>query len=179
MSFISHQKISCWRWKHHKKLHVEKKVFSARLHGTDITSSSNMEKSSYCCCCRSFGCFNTGERNFHLSTPHSRPCAQHHISPLLSSSREAQLQPLLDHSLLPGSRLATIVLHQLVTVKVMRSLRWVTLSGPNHPVFQEFQKSLELFDKEAPNSDAPQRSRGKEASRGPCSSSSPSSAGHE
>lgn len=73
-----------------------------------------MEKSSYCCCCRSLGCFNTGERNFHLSTPHSRPCAQHHISPLLSfpllllrSSAPTSSPHSLTHSFLvvvrPGS----------------------------------------------------------------------------
>lgn len=40
-----------------------------------------MEKSSYCCC-YSHGRFNTGERNFHLSTPHSSPHTEQHTSPL-------------------------------------------------------------------------------------------------
>lgn len=38
-----------------------------------------MEKSSYCCC-YSRGCFNTGERNFHFSKPHSSPHAKQHTS---------------------------------------------------------------------------------------------------
>lgn len=48
----------------------------------------------------------------------------------------------------------------------------MTLSRPNRQVFQEFQKSPELFDKEAPNSDAPQRRGGKEGLRVSSSSSS-------
>lgn len=59
-------------------------------------SRSNMEKSSYCCC-YSHGRFNTGERNFHLSTPHSSPDTEHHTSPV-------QAEVKLNYSLLQKTR---------------------------------------------------------------------------
>lgn len=47
---------------------------------------TNMEKSSYCCC-YSHGRFNTGERNFHLSKPHSSPHTEQHTSPLRTEAK--------------------------------------------------------------------------------------------
>lgn len=47
---------------------------------------TNMEKSSYCCC-YSHGHFNTGERNFHLSKPHSSPHTEQHTSPLQAEAK--------------------------------------------------------------------------------------------
>lgn len=57
-----------------------RKVLSSGLGPNWRHDFSNMEKSSYCCCC-SHDHFNTGERNFHLSTPHSRPHTEQHTSP--------------------------------------------------------------------------------------------------
>ena len=49
---------------------------------------SNMEKSSYCCS-SSLGRFNTGERHFHLSAPHSSPDTEHHLSEQKSNPRSS------------------------------------------------------------------------------------------
>lgn len=100
-------------------------------------SSSNMEKSSYCCC-YSHGRFNTGERNFHLSTPHSSPRTEQHTSPNWSRI----VYPLLQKPVHSAR-----IIFKFFECEILETgdCTAATLSRPNvkqHEVFMEFEMSL-------------------------------------
>lgn len=114
-----------------------------------------MEKSSYCCC-YSCGRFNTGERNFHLSTPHSSARTEQHTSPLRTPVETSlpccqSLQPLCKD------------LFECFECEILETgdCGAATLSRANvkqHKYPRNLQcLSLDSFDKEAPKGDAPQR----------------------
>ncbi len=117
-----------------------------------------MEKSSYCCC-YSHGHFNTGERNFHLSAPHSSPRSERHTSPL-------RLKSNLQSSAAQNLKISARSFSDALNVKPRRQ---VTKSS--FPILTKCEAawgipgisnvSLELFDTEAPNRDAPQGNRGR------------------